>query len=171
MNGKSSRGEEREILLAVSSWDMKRSPNGCGSACSLVSCSLAVPGLELIVWVAACVAYKKRKGPCCFALEDVSCLSFLCLLGPWKGTKAPSAQESAVLPHLSQPEGRTLLSGHGLAEKQQCDFFGRGFTLGFTEQFTHCPYAAVSAAVRRSVLSQAENTTVCHRRAFCVKND
>lgn len=50
-------------------------------------------------------------------------------------------------------------------------FFGRGFTLGFTELFTHCPYAAVSAAVRRSVLSQAENTTVCHQRAFCVKID
>lgn len=168
MNGKSSRGEEREILLAVSSWDMKRSPNGCGSACSLVSCSLAVPGLELIVWVAARVAYKKRKGPCCFALEDVSCLSFLCLLGPWKGTKAPSAQESAVLPHLSQPEGRTLHSGHGLAEKQQCDFFWEGFHSWFYRAVHTLPIrCCVCSSEAVGVVSSREHNRVSLKSISC----
>lgn len=60
-----------------------------------------------------------------------------------------------VLCYLICRSLKALHSAHSLAEKQQCSFSG-GFTLGFTEQFTHCPYAAVSAATRQPALSDAE---------------
>lgn len=162
MNGKSSR-EEREILLALGSWDMKRSPP---MAVALPAAQRATLWLSLgwSSWWQPMLLTERRRAFAALedvfqdALEDVSYLSFLCLFGLWKGTKAPSAQESAMLP--SQLEGircslKALHSAHSLAEKQQCSFLG-GFTLGFTEQFTHCPYAAVSAATRQPALSDAE---------------